>query len=112
MSEQYILVICSCPDDAVAGQVAGALVNERLAACVNRAPGVTSTYLWQGELQTDAEVLLLIKSSARLLAKLTQRIRELHPYEVPEVIAVPIQGGSEQYLAWLGQSLAPGEQHQ
>jgi periplasmic divalent cation tolerance protein len=80
-------------------------VSERLAACVNRIPGVHSTFLWEGRLQEDEEILLIIKTSADRLATLSARIQALHPYEVPEVVAVGIAGGSERYLSWLGQSV-------
>lgn len=106
MNEKYILVLCTCPEDVVAARIATALVEERLAACVNRIPRMVSTYRWEGKVKTDTEALLLIKTAGSLLEALTQRIEELHPYELPEVIALPIAGGSERYLAWLGQNLA------
>lgn len=107
MSENnYLLVICSCPDEAVATALAETLVRERLAACVTRFPGATSVYEWAGEIRSDPEVVLLIKTTAERLATLSARIEALHPYEVPEVIAVALEGGSERYLAWLGQSVA------
>lgn len=106
MSEKHILVLCTCPEDVVAARIATALVEEALAACVNRIPRMVSTYRWEGKVKTDTEALLLIKTADRLLDRLTQRIHELHPYELPEVIALPVEGGSERYLAWLGQSVA------
>jgi periplasmic divalent cation tolerance protein len=107
MSEKYILVLCTCPEDVVAARIANTLVEEKLAACVNRLSRMSSTYRWEGKVQTETEALLLIKTAARLLEPLSARIRELHPYELPEVIALPIEGGSERYLDWLGQSVAP-----
>ena len=101
-----LIVLCSCPDVDSAGRVADALVEERLAACVTRLPGATSVYRWQGAVQRDAEVLLIIKTTAGRLANLTARIEALHPYEVPEVLAVPVAGGAERYLAWLGQTVS------
>ncbi len=104
--DNYLVVYCSCPDEASAGRLAEALVEERLAACVTRLPGATSVYRWEGSVQKDAEVLLIIKTTAGRLANLTARIEALHPYEVPEVIAVPVAGGSERYLSWVGQTVA------
>lgn len=104
--DNYLVVCCSCPDEASAGRLAEALVDERLAACVTRLPGATSVYRWEGSVQRDPEVLLIIKTTAGRLANLTARIEALHPYEVPEVIAVPVAGGSERYLSWVGQTVA------
>ena len=106
MMEKYILVLCTCPEDIVAARIANALVEEKLAACVNRLSRMTSTYRWEGKVRSETEALLMIKTTERLLERLGERIRELHPYELPEVIALPIEGGSERYLAWLGQSVA------
>lgn len=106
IENKYLLVLCTCPDPAVAKRLAETLVAEGLAACVSQVAGVTSTYRWEGEVRTDPEVLLLIKTTGGRLANLTPRIEALHPYEVPEIIAVAIDGGSERYLAWLGQSVA------
>ncbi len=77
------------------------LVEERLAACVNRVPGVSSTYIWDGAVQEDSEILLVIKTTQAALPALQARIETLHPYELPEVVAVPINGGSSGYLEWL-----------
>lgn len=107
MTEKYILVLCTCPDDVVAAKIATILVNERLAACVNRIPRMVSTYWWKDKVQTDTESLLIVKTADRLLDRLAQRIHDLHPYEIPEVIKLPIEGGSERYLAWIGQSIVP-----
>jgi periplasmic divalent cation tolerance protein len=96
-----ILVICTCSDEAIAGEIAGSLLREHLAACVTRTPGITSTYWWQGQLQTDSEILLLIKTTQEAFAALESRISELHPAEAPEIIAVPISAGGAPYLKWL-----------
>lgn len=90
-------------DQAV--QVARALVEEKLAACVNVLDGVRSIYRWQGAVQDDAEVLCVIKTTADRYAALEARLLALHPYEVPEVIALPIAGGSPAYLRWLTDSV-------
>jgi len=102
----YLLVFCSCPDADSAARLADALVEERLAACVTRLPGATSVYHWEGTVHRDPEVVLIIKTTGERLANLTARIEALHPYEVPEVIAVPAAGGSERYLDWVGQTVA------
>lgn len=106
MNNKYFVVLCSCPDEATAGRLARTLVDERLAGCISRLPGVTSTYRWEGRVQEDPEVLLVIKTTGERLATLSARIEALHPYEVPEIIAVEIGAGSERYLGWLGQTVA------
>jgi periplasmic divalent cation tolerance protein len=96
-----VLVFCTCPDELSAERIATALVEERLAACVNRLPGVVSTYHWKGEVHRDAEMLLLIKTTRERFGALRDRIVTLHPYELPEVIAVDIASGLPAYLAWI-----------
>ena len=96
-----LLCLSTCPDTESAVRIARTLVEERLAACVNRLPGVASTYRWQGKIHEDAEVLLLIKTTRARFDALRARLLELHPYEVPELIALDIADGSAAYLAWL-----------
>lgn len=96
-----LIALCTCPDAAIADRIARTLVAERLAACVNRLAGVESTYRWNGEVQVDEEVLLVIKTSRARYAALEDRLVALHPYEVPEVIAIPIGEGYAPYLAWI-----------
>jgi periplasmic divalent cation tolerance protein len=96
-----IVVLCSCPDEAVGERIGSTLVEERLAACVNRVPGIASTYRWQGKVERERECLLLIKTSSERFHALRERIVELHPYELPEVIAVDIALGHAPYLAWI-----------
>lgn len=98
-----LLVYCSCPDAASADAIAAALVDERLAACVTALPGARSTYRWQGCIEQAQEVLLLIKTARERLDALTARIRALHPYELPEVIAVEAAGGLAPYLQWVAE---------
>lgn len=98
-----LLCLCSCPDAASARAIADALVNERLAACVSRLPGLESTYRWQDRVEHANEVLLLIKTAAERLEALTARVQTLHPYELPELIAVEAAGGLAPYLAWVAE---------
>ena len=98
--EDVLLVWCTCPADA-AGRLAEALVGERLAACVNRIGPVQSTHRWQGAIESASETLLAIKTTAARYAELEARLRELHPYEVPEILATPVLGGLPEYLAWV-----------
>lgn len=104
LTQNNFIVMSTAPDESTAGRLAETLVAEDLAACVSRLPGLRSTYRWQGRMCDEAEVLLIIKTSAARLATLCARLEALHPYEVPEVIALPIVAGSERYLAWLGQT--------
>jgi periplasmic divalent cation tolerance protein len=101
------LVLCTAPDAATAERIATAVVEERLAACVNVMPGVASTYRWEGKVERAGEVLLLMKSSADRYPALEARVRELHPYAVPEVIALAIAEGSAPYLEWITESTRP-----
>jgi periplasmic divalent cation tolerance protein len=97
-----IVVFCTCPDEASAERIGATLVEEYLAACVNRIPGITSTYRWKDEVQRDTEILLVVKTTRERFEALRKRIVELHPYELPEVIAVDIALGHAPYLAWIG----------
>lgn len=95
------LVLTTCPDPATAESLASALVQDGLAACVNIVPSVQSFYRWKGELARDQECLLLIKTRSEVYPALEEAIRARHPYELPEVIAVPIEAGLAAYLAWI-----------
>ena len=101
-----VLSTCATLDDAE--RMARALISERLAACVNVVPQIRSYYLWKGELEVAGEFLLIIKSSRDLFDALKTEVEKLHPYEVPEVIALPIVEGAENYLSWLGHNLRGG----
>ncbi|HYR19915.1 MAG TPA: divalent-cation tolerance protein CutA [Myxococcales bacterium] len=96
-----LLVFTTLPSADKAAELAKALVEERLAACANLLPAIRSIYRWQGKLQDENEVLLLLKTRAEHLERLKLRILELHPYEVPEVLAVPVEAGYQPYLDWL-----------
>ena len=104
MSDEHLLVLCTCPGTTVAAEIATALIEQNLAACVNRLPGVKSWYRWEGHLKQDEEVLLLIKTMRTRFAELVSAVRRLHPYEVPEIIAIPVTAGSEDYLQWVRDS--------
>lgn len=101
-----ILVLCTTDTPELARRIAQALVEAREAACVNIVPGLRSIYLWQGETCDEQECLLLIKSTAEEFEAVRARIRLLHTYKVPEIIAVPIAAGDPAYLAWLRSCLA------
>lgn len=104
----HLLVLSTCPDAATAVRIGGALVERRLAACVNILPGLTSIYHWQGKIQRDDEVLLLAKTRADRYPALQQALLELHPYELPEVVAVSVKQGLSTYLTWLDEALDEG----
>ena len=99
------IVLCTVPDRDTADRIAANLVTDRIAACVNIVPGVTSIYRWKGSIETDTELLLIIKTHSAVFDTLTDRIKALHPYELPEVIAVPIKDGLPEYLDWISTSL-------
>ena len=101
MSLSPLIILCTCPDLATAERIAETVVGERLAACVNIVPGLTSIYYWEGQIQRDAELLLLIKTRQEIYPLLEARIRQLHPYQIPEIIALPIQTGAAAYLDWI-----------
>ena len=101
MSTELLTVLMTAPDAEVAERLARTLVDERLAACANIVPGVVSVYRWEGEVQRDSEVLIILKTSAEVLDDLESRAVELHPYDVPEVLALPVRGGHGPYLDWV-----------
>jgi periplasmic divalent cation tolerance protein len=100
----HVLVLTTLPADADAAAFARTLVGERLAACVNLLAPMESVYEWEGEMQRDTERQLIMKTARARVDALWQRVRELHPYDVPEFIVLPIVDGSEAYLRWLGES--------
>ncbi len=102
-----IVVLCTCPDNTCARTLAQTLLSEKLAACVNLIPQVTSLYCWQGKMEESQEVQLIIKSRRTLFGVLQQRIQTLHPYEVPEILAMPVLSGNAAYLQWLQEQTTP-----
>lgn len=103
MSHIVIFVTVGAQDEAA--RLAQTLVEERLAACANLVPAISSTYWWQGKIEQAGETLLVLKTRQDLLEALTTRVRELHSYAVPEVIALPILGGNSAYLRWIDESV-------
>lgn len=106
MPTPYQLVLCTCPDQVAAQNIAEQLVDKQLAACVNILPGITSIYQWQGKRETAQEHLLLIKTTNEVYDVLEQALTDLHPYELPEIIAVSVERGSAAYLDWMSQQIA------
>ncbi len=98
---QILLILTNLPDEAAAHALATSLVSDRLAACVNILAPCRSIYRWQGEIESTAEIPLLIKSTEAAYAALETAIRARHPYELPEIIAVPIAYGLPEYLTWV-----------
>ena len=105
MTNETQIVLCTVPDEATARRIASALVEEQLAACVNIVPGITSVYRWKDAIETAPELLLIIKTTLGVYTRLQDRIHALHPYELPEIIAVSIDRGLPDYLAWINTSL-------
>ena len=100
-SDSYKAVLVTAPSPTVARKLARAIVEERLAACASLVPGVESHYRWKGKLEKSRETLLIIKTTAARLTALRRRVLSLHPYETPEFVVLPIQGGSPAYLEWI-----------
>jgi periplasmic divalent cation tolerance protein len=101
-----LVLLCTCSSEKEGRHIAEALVQSKLAACVNLLPGVQSIYRWEGEIERAAEVLLVIKSPADRFDQVRARITELHSYETPEIIALPITAGSDKYLDWIRRETA------
>jgi len=104
---EFVLVLTTLPADADAGAFARALVEDRLAACVNMLPVMESIYRWEGRIDRDSERQMFIKTSRERVGALWERVRALHPYDVPEFVVLPIVDGNAAYLKWLGESTSP-----
>jgi periplasmic divalent cation tolerance protein len=100
-AEAVRVVLSTHPDRTAALELARILVEEKLAACVNVLPGATSVYFWEGKLCEDVEAFMVIKTADARTDALMDRVKELHPYAVPELVALPVAGGSETYLKWV-----------
>ena len=101
MPTHYQIILCTCPDKDTAEKLARLLVTGKLAACVNILPGITSIYLWHEQIESAQEHLLLIKADKIYYQAIETTIKEHHPYELPEIIAVPIESGLPEYLHWI-----------
>jgi periplasmic divalent cation tolerance protein len=101
---EYVIVLTTLPADADGRALGRTLVEERLAACVNVLPPMESVYRWEGQVEEDTERQVVIKTAKERVGPLWDRIRELHPYETPEFVVLPIIDGSDAYLRWLGES--------
>ncbi len=101
MPANHLLIFCTCPDKDTAEIIARLLVTSDKAACVNILPGITSIYTWKGQVESAEEHLLLIKAHKDHYQAIESTLRERHPYELPEIIAVPIERGLPEYLHWI-----------
>ncbi len=101
-----IVVLSTCSSEEEARKIARSLVEKRLAACVQLAPGLRSVYRWKGEIEEESEILLVIKSRRDLFRRLEAELRKLHSYETPEIVALTVVDGSADYLEWLDRELA------
>jgi periplasmic divalent cation tolerance protein len=104
MSVEYVVVLTTLPADADGPAFGRALLNERLAACVNLLAPMESVYRWEGRVEQETERQVIIKTTRDRLTALWDRVRELHPYEVPEFIVLAIADGNEAYLRWVGEA--------
>ena len=100
---EFIIVFITAPNEKEAASISRTIVEERLVACVNIIPSVRSIYRWQGRVEDEQEVLMVEKTKKSLFERLQERVNELHSYEVPEIIGLPLVEGSKEYLDWLGQ---------
>ncbi len=107
---EYCLVLTTVPNENIATQIARQLVEERLAACVTLSSPAQSFYWWEGTLTQDQEWMLLIKTKESLYPELEKRLKELHPYTVPEILALPVAQGASSYLEWLEKETKRSEQ--
>ncbi len=107
MDSDSLVILLTAPNVESARQMARTLVEKRLAACVNLLPGVTSIYRWQGQVQEESEVLLIAKTHRLRLEALQAEIKAIHPYQVPELLALPVVAGLEAYLNWISECVSP-----
>ncbi|MCK5023374.1 MAG: divalent-cation tolerance protein CutA [Candidatus Aenigmarchaeota archaeon] len=97
----YVVVYITCPEIKEAERISKILLDNRLAACVNVIPNVTSFFWWAGKKQKSEELMLMVKTKKNLLRKIVKKVKEIHQYENPEIIAIPIIGGSKEYTDWI-----------
>lgn len=105
-ASETAVILVTGPDAATLEEIGRRLVEERLAACLNVVPGITSVYRWQGRVHRDSEAMAAIKTTRARAAAVEARIRELHPYELPEVLVLPVAGGSNAYREWVADCVA------
>jgi periplasmic divalent cation tolerance protein len=105
MAKPYLMIFCTVPDPITAKKISRILVEEKLAACCNIVPGLNSIYRWENKIQDETELLLIIKTRQELFSELEQRVKNLHPYAVPEIIAMPILRGNIDYLKWMDENV-------
>ena len=108
VSASVVVILSTLPNPEKAAEIARTLVEERLAACVNLVPQVRSIYRWQSAIQDDTETLAIVKTTSEGAAALYARLLQLHPYDVPEVLALPVSGGHAPYLEWVARSVGTG----
>ena len=104
MPEQILLALSTFPDAEIARRISNQLVNERFAACANIFPSVESIYRWKEKIESGNETLVFFKVSENRQSKFQDKLRSLHPYDVPEIIFVPVVGGLREYLQWVGEN--------
>jgi len=104
-NDQKVVIFITTGTHEEANQLAEVLLKQRKAACINILPGVSSRFWWEGQLHSDQEILLIVKAKASLLDEIVGLVKEVHSYDVPEVIALPIIGGNPDYLEWIGKEL-------
>jgi periplasmic divalent cation tolerance protein len=103
----FVIVLTTFPAAGDAQMIARTLVEERLVACVNILPIMDSVYRWQGTIDESRERQIVMKTTHNRVDELTRRLEELHPYDVPELLVIPVNGGGDRYLAWIGESVGP-----
>lgn len=108
MADEYVVVLTTLPADGEAASLAATLVDERLAACVNLFPPMKSIYRWTDGVEEETEQQLVIKTTRAQVPALWERVRDLHPYDVPEFVVLPVLDGNDAYLRWIGESTGSG----
>ena len=105
MKKDHVVVLVTVQDDAEARKIAAGLLEAKLVACANLVPQIQSLFWWQGKIDQAQEVLVVLKTQARHVEAIIKKVKSLHSYDVPEVIALPIVAGNEDYLKWIDESV-------